>query len=45
MPQGLIAWYIPTTICGILILLAALLTLTHPETRTSNLKDKVKSDS
>lgn len=37
--QGQISWFIPTTICGILIVVAGLLTLTHPETRARQLKD------
>lgn len=38
---GRIAWFIPTTICGVFILLAGLLCLTHPETRGKELKDSV----
>ncbi|XP_031618292.1 organic cation transporter protein isoform X1 [Contarinia nasturtii] len=38
---GQIAWYIPTTICGVLIVVAGMLCLTHPETRSKDLKDQV----
>lgn len=42
--QGDLAWYIPTTICGIIIFIAALLTLTLPETRQRTLEDHVRHD-
>lgn len=35
------AWFIPTTICGVLIVIAGMLCLTHPETRAKDLKDQV----
>ncbi|XP_068157504.1 organic cation transporter protein [Drosophila tropicalis] len=38
---GALGWYIPTTICGSLVLIAGLLTLTLPETGTGKLIDKV----
>lgn len=37
--QGKIAWFIPTTICGSLIIVAGLLCLTHPETKSKELTD------
>lgn len=39
--QGKMAWFIPTTICGVLIILAGVLCLTQPETRSKELKDHV----
>lgn len=41
---GQLAWWIPTTICGITILLAGMLTLLHPETRDAALKDHAKQE-
>ncbi|XP_065072547.1 organic cation transporter protein [Ochlerotatus camptorhynchus] len=41
---GQLAWWIPTTICGITILLAGILTLLHPETKDAALKDHVKQE-
>lgn len=40
--QGLLGWYIPTTICGCCVLVAGLLTLTLPETSTHKLVDRVE---
>lgn len=39
--QGRISWFIPTTICGVLIVIAGMLCLTHPETRAKDMKDQV----
>lgn len=39
---GLMGWFIPTTICGCLVLLAGILILTLPETSTRNLSDHVQ---
>lgn len=41
---GQLAWWIPTTICGITILLAGMLTLLHPETKDAALKDHAKQE-
>lgn len=41
---GFIAWFIPTTICGVAITLAAVLTLLQPETRGKELSDHVSDD-
>lgn len=35
-------WYLPTTVCGILILIAALLTLSLPETSAGHLADHIE---
>lgn len=40
--KGPLGWYLPTTICGALILIAALLTLSLPETGASQLTDHVE---
>jgi len=42
--QGLVAWFIPTTISGSTILLAGLLTLLLPETKNQELKDHITND-
>uniref|UniRef100_A0A1B0CRA0 Putative organic cation transporter protein n=1 Tax=Lutzomyia longipalpis TaxID=7200 RepID=A0A1B0CRA0_LUTLO len=41
---GLIAWYIPTTICGASILLAGFLSLLQPETANRDLRDHVQQE-
>ncbi|GAB0091497.1 organic cation transporter protein [Sergentomyia squamirostris] len=41
---GMIAWYIPTTICGISILMAGFLSLLQPETANRDLKDHVQQE-
>ncbi|XP_058811839.1 organic cation transporter protein [Topomyia yanbarensis] len=41
---GQFAWWIPTTICGTAVLVAALFTLLHPETRDAALKDHAKQE-
>nr|XP_029716263.1 LOW QUALITY PROTEIN: organic cation transporter protein [Aedes albopictus] len=41
---GQLAWWIPTTICGITILVAGMLTLLHPETKDAVLKDHAKQE-
>lgn len=35
-------WYLPTTVCGTLILIAALLTLSLPETGAGHLADHIE---
>lgn len=37
--QGKLAWFIPTTICGVTIFVAAVLTMALPETRKRKLED------
>lgn len=39
---GTVAWYIPTTICGVALFAAALLMLLNPETQQSRLRDHVE---
>ncbi|XP_013097503.1 organic cation transporter protein [Stomoxys calcitrans] len=39
---GPLGWYIPTTICGVVLLVASLLTLLLPETGTGKLTDRVE---
>ncbi|XP_059622117.1 organic cation transporter protein [Phlebotomus argentipes] len=41
---GMVAWYIPTTICGSSILLAGFLSLLQPETGNRDLKDHVQQE-
>ncbi|KAL1390317.1 hypothetical protein pipiens_012432 [Culex pipiens pipiens] len=41
---GQLAWWIPSTICGTAVLLAALFTLMHPETKSVALKDHAKQE-
>uniref|UniRef100_A0A182JN64 Major facilitator superfamily (MFS) profile domain-containing protein n=1 Tax=Anopheles atroparvus TaxID=41427 RepID=A0A182JN64_ANOAO len=41
---GRFAWWIPTTICGCAVLLAGALTLLHPETRDTALKDHAQQE-
>lgn len=41
IPQGNVAWYIPTTICGASLLLAAVLILLNPDTTQTKLVDHV----
>uniref|UniRef100_A0A182NL70 Major facilitator superfamily (MFS) profile domain-containing protein n=1 Tax=Anopheles dirus TaxID=7168 RepID=A0A182NL70_9DIPT len=41
---GRLAWWIPTTICGCAVLLAGALTLLHPETRDTALKDHAQQE-
>ncbi|XP_055526448.1 organic cation transporter protein isoform X1 [Wyeomyia smithii] len=41
---GQLAWWIPTTICGIAVLIAGVCTLLHPETRDAALKDHAKQE-
>lgn len=42
---GDMAWWIPTTICGVCTFVAALLSLLQPETSNRGLKDHVKQES
>lgn len=39
---GTVAWYIPTTICGVALFTAAVLILLNPETQQSRLLDHVR---
>ena len=41
---GLVAWYFPTTICGVSAVLAGLLTLFLPETKGKILNDLVEQE-
>jgi len=41
---GPIAWYIPTTICGTLVVAAGFFTLFQPETKGESLKDHVEDE-
>lgn len=41
---GAISWFIPTTICGVSVLVAGLLTTLQPETKNILLKDHVKEE-
>ncbi|XP_055585439.1 organic cation transporter protein [Uranotaenia lowii] len=41
---GQLGWWIPTTICGVSVLAAGLLTLLHPETKDAELKDHAKQE-
>jgi hypothetical protein len=38
------AWFVPTTICGIIIISAGFLTLLQPETKDRGLEDHVKQE-
>lgn len=42
--QGGVAWFIPTTVCGVILFTAALLILLNPETSDKKLEDHVKYD-
>jgi hypothetical protein len=42
--QGVWAWFVPTTICGIIIISAGFLTLLQPETKNRGLEDHVKQE-
>lgn len=41
---GVVAWYIPTTICGGAAIVAGLLVLLLPETENTNLDDQEEAD-
>ena len=41
---GQVAWYLPTTICGVSAVLAGLLTLFLPETKGKSLNDLVEQE-
>lgn len=44
MLQGKIRWFIPTTICGVTVLVAGLLILLQPETKGKHLTDHIEEE-